>query len=63
MERYLTRDDIKSHIKEMAGKNCLYTVIQKRINNSKSEKREEFFKALEEKKFKSYTELDIYLEN
>lgn len=63
MEKFLTTEEIRLHIKNMSGKNCVYTVIQNKINKIKKEKKDAYFKALEEKKFKSYTELDIFLEN
>ena len=63
MKRTLTREEMHSHIKSMAKKNCVYAVIYKLLTYAKKENQEKFWQKIEEQKFDNIVDLDIYLES
>lgn len=63
MKRTLTREEMHSHIKSMAKKNCVYAVIYKHLTSTKKENQEKFWQKIEEQKFDNIINLDVYLES
>jgi hypothetical protein len=59
----MNRTEIKEHLKSMAKKNCLYHAVLNNVNGLSKRGQESFWSELENKKFYSTVDLDIFIEN